>query len=910
VLFGAYAVTPGAVARAEPTRERRQAPACLAESPDEASALLAAKACGGDVPIAAQTSEYDQGVAEPAGTVRWEHRYRPVRVKRDAGWTPVDTTLVVGADGFVRPVAAAADLVFSGGGSGAMVSIAEDGARLQLGSPVGNLPEPVLHGNVATYPEVLPGVDLQLKADVDGYDQVLVVKNREAAANPELAKLRFPLTTDGADVSADAAGNLRATGADGKLELVGNTPTMWDAPKKANVKAMATTVSKAAVTVVPDQKMLADPATVYPVYIDPGVTAARSNWAMVDSAYPSQVYWNSTGEAISGTTDGGTNKYRAFFDLDVGSTPIAGKYIVSAKFIIPETYTWGCQPRPVELWSTTYAGSSTTWNAQPTWSALQSTVTAAKGSTLCPAGTLSFSTTNIVQAAANGAWSDVTLGLKSPNETDSTYLKRFSNNPTLQISYAPYEPAAGCPGGTAVNGDYNGDGVVDTVLGAAKTVVNGLGNAGSVQVVDGATGATRTLVEGAGGVPDTPAANDEFGKSVATLDANDDGCSDLVVGAPFEDSGTLADTGKAFLIFGSGSGLGGGPASIVLEQGRALEQGRGTVPDTPEGGDWFGFSLAAGTTAAGEPFLLVGAPGEDIGSASDVGKVHYLRGSTNIAFDESQVGAGALENDDRFGYALAATAYQFAISQPGEAIGANVFAGSVCAYSHTITSSLPGLIKCAYQGAAGISGETAEPGDQFGKSIAMVPYRPVGAAAGVADSLLVIGVPGEDVGSAVDTGRVQEFLVTATGLTEIVELTENTAGIGGDDQSGDYFGERVVAANLNPAAEASASTVLVAVGSPGEDQGALDAGEVHVFAGGATTIASDVELYRRDGGLPLSPIKQDLLGAFLGSNGQSLLVGSPFGAQAVYAYPWSSLAAGAKAPGTTYPGTGLGSALG
>ena len=93
----------------------------------------------------------------------------------------------------------------------------------------------------------------------------------------------------------------------------------------------------------------------------------------------------------------------------------------------------------------------------------------------------------------------------------------------------------------------------------------------------------------------------------------------------------------------------------------------------------------------GLPFLLIGAPGEDIGTAIDAGKVHYLRGTTDIAFDESQVGAGGLENDDRFGYALASTGYQFAIAQPGEAIGSALFSGSVCLYTHTITSAIMGV---------------------------------------------------------------------------------------------------------------------------------------------------------------------------------------------------------------------------
>ncbi|MEU4499604.1 hypothetical protein AB0F96_40720 [Streptomyces sp. NPDC023998] len=77
---------------------------------------------------------------------------------------------------------------FSGGGSGPMLSGVKDGRTLSLSWPK-PLPKPTLDGNVATYPEILAGVDLQLKAEVESFSQLLVVKTAEAAQNPELAQL-------------------------------------------------------------------------------------------------------------------------------------------------------------------------------------------------------------------------------------------------------------------------------------------------------------------------------------------------------------------------------------------------------------------------------------------------------------------------------------------------------------------------------------------------------------------------------------------------------------------------------------------------------------------------------------------------------------------------------------------------
>ncbi|WP_051810078.1 RHS repeat-associated core domain-containing protein [Actinoplanes subtropicus] len=440
-------------------------PSCPASRPDEAAALVTARICGGQVKIDSQTSEYDEGWAQPNGQVNWEHYYRPVRIERDNSWIPVDTTLSIQPDGSIKPAATAVGLSFSGGGTGSMVTITESGDTMRVGSPLGSLPAPVLAGNTATYPEVLPGVDMQLQADVDGYAEVLVVKDRAAAANPKLATLQFPVATTGLTLSADSGGNLRATDAKGTVKLAGNAPEMWDssaktaspapsplaqgllgrseklATKVAKSSATNSSVTNSSIAVTPDAAMLDDANTVYPVYIDPGATATRSAWTKVNSNNPTTSYWNSTGTAQVGGTNVSNNKYRSFFDLNVGATPVAGKYIIDADFHITQQYSLYCESHPVELWSTTYAGSATTWNAQPTWSTKQGSVTSLAGcDSSHPGAAISFDVTGHVQAAADGSWSDLTYGLRAPS-TDETGLrsyKEFNNNPYVTISYTAY----------------------------------------------------------------------------------------------------------------------------------------------------------------------------------------------------------------------------------------------------------------------------------------------------------------------------------------------------------------------------------------------------------------------------------------------------------------------------------------
>jgi RHS repeat-associated protein len=448
-LTATLADVPAAPAAAAPAPKPAAVP-CPPARPDEAAALVTARVCGGEVKIAGLTNGYDEAWAQPDGQVRWEHHYRPVRVKRNGAWTAVDTTLRLDADGVVRPANTAVGLEFSGGGSAPMVAITEGGGKLQLGSPVGALPRPVLTGDTATYQDVLPGVDLTMRADVEGYEQVLVVRNRQAAANPRLARLGFKIGTRNLKVAADAGGNIRATGPNGKLRFAGNTPLMWDAAAEQTAGGTGRTgrmrsgVSGGQIRVTPDKALLSDPATVYPVYLDPGVTAAKSAWTKVDAAFPTTSYWNSSGDAPVGPS--GASKFRSFFNLNVGATPIKGKYVTKANFVITETHSYSCQATPVELWATAGAGSATTWNNQPAFSSLQSSQTVAKGySAACPAGPVVFPATTVVQTAANSGWQNVTLALRAPDETVAAQLKRFNNNPTLQITYTSY-PTVGTRG--------------------------------------------------------------------------------------------------------------------------------------------------------------------------------------------------------------------------------------------------------------------------------------------------------------------------------------------------------------------------------------------------------------------------------------------------------------------------------
>jgi hypothetical protein len=189
---------------------------------------------------------------------------------------------------------------FSNGGTGFAARLRDGDRELSITWPFGALPRPVLSGAVATYAEVLPGVDLKLTASARGFSQTLVVKSREAAKNPKVAKVAFGFATKGITTSA-AGGGLEAKDASGRVVFMSPTPLMWDsggtgaagiAAKSASAESsgqrsapMPVAVENGQITVVPDAAMLGDAATRYPVMIDPSWTGRVQDnaWTLVSS---------------------------------------------------------------------------------------------------------------------------------------------------------------------------------------------------------------------------------------------------------------------------------------------------------------------------------------------------------------------------------------------------------------------------------------------------------------------------------------------------------------------------------------------------------------------------------------------------------------------------------------------------
>jgi hypothetical protein len=464
------------------------------------------------------------------------------------------------------------------------------------------------------------------------------------------------------------------------------------------------------------------------------------------------------------------------------------------------------------------------------------------------------------------------------------------------------EAAVACPSG--IDSDFNGDGIRDTAIADPEATVDGVVKAGVVHIVYGGGKGELELSQNTVNVPGAAEYNDQFGFSLAVYDADLDGCSDLVVGQPYEDIGTAVDSGYVQLFYGATAGLNGGTAS------KGFSQGDGVLGGGAEAGDWVGYAVAAGKTSGGVPFLLIGAPGESLGTVEDAGDFYYIYGTAQtvvgVSQDTETGGAvpGVVEVDDRFGASLAATPTHFAVGTPGEALGTRTFAGGVAVFSHTLVSGYPKPLYGLGQDQDVIGG-AEEVGDMFGTSLAMVPYRPSGATS-TTESLLVVGVPGEDLSTTVDAGAVQVFRIPASGtFTELNWIDQNTDAVEGEADAGDFFGQSVTAVNTAPSSTSTATNTRLAVGVPGEEstEEGYDKGGVQIFPLVGAPGASDAWVDPGYGlGTAVAP--RMLTGTSLASTPSLLYVGAPYGpadGHAVYGFPWN-VASGGDATQTFKPG--------
>ncbi|GGU11476.1 VCBS repeat-containing protein [Streptomyces lateritius] len=444
----------------------------------EKAAFAEAARTGRRVEIIDRREETSEFFANPDGSTT-RRSYATAKWTRFEGrWRQTDPTLIKSTDGSLTPAAPAFSIAFSGGGTQPLATMVKKGKKLALTWPTA-LPEPVLDGDTATYPSVLPGVDLKLTAEIDGFAQHLVVNTPEAAANPALRSIKLGVQTDGVSLTETADNKLLAKDEAGEIVFSAPGPKMWEQPAVApeeeqggagtqltGMSAMsadsvseseapdsapvAADVTGSTLTLTPDAGLLAS-ADQFPLVIDPIFSGGyREKWAVVYSATPSASYPNGSGWNSSTPADeprvgfNGAGNTRSFFAMNTSG--LHGATINSATFAVIQTHTWSCTAStagPTELWSAKDITTTPTWSTQGSYwgSKLDDGSFAGGNDEFCP-GDLghdftSTALTNYVQQAANGGWDPLVFGLRVPDSYlgNVNSFKRFRNNPVLEVNY-------------------------------------------------------------------------------------------------------------------------------------------------------------------------------------------------------------------------------------------------------------------------------------------------------------------------------------------------------------------------------------------------------------------------------------------------------------------------------------------
>ncbi|MEU9859030.1 DNRLRE domain-containing protein [Streptomyces sp. NPDC047974] len=548
------------------------------ETVDGQTAFALAKKSGKPVEVTAERTARSTTWVRPDGLMMLRSYAAPVRAKVGQEWKPIDTTLRRTGEGW-QPKVTNTHVVFSAGGSGGerasrggvrRVSLlpaltAEEGVAsplvaltvtdveglahtIQLTWP-GTVPAPIIDGSRALYPEILPGADLVLTAQDDGFAQLLVVKNRQAAADPRVAQLSYGIGSPTLDFRLDPlSGIVAAETSRGDEVAVSPTPLMWDssgapavtdgqagasaqptasespeaspptpptaAPAPTATEELANDVvdpenevlptatdgtapavsdpplptvpgeptpapsqpeagatlnlpllngpspesrgdvveadlSQGNWTLTPSTDFLSDPATVYPVFIDPTVKKHTQNWTTAYSRHPNATFFDG-----KGFNKGGTHEARVGFESDTWGTSrsffniafdkkIQGAKVQKATLRVLETYSWSCSARSMSVHLTSAVTSRTNWNNAPSLhdgniaTPVRSFAHGYK--TGCRDDYETFDVTAAAQTTANKGKDTITFGLRARNEKSQYAWKKFQADgdsaPVLEVTY-------------------------------------------------------------------------------------------------------------------------------------------------------------------------------------------------------------------------------------------------------------------------------------------------------------------------------------------------------------------------------------------------------------------------------------------------------------------------------------------
>ena len=316
-------------------------------------------------------------------------------------------------------------------------------------------------------------------------------------------------------------------------------------------------------------------------------------------------------------------------------------------------------------------------------------------------------------------------------------------------------------------------------------------------------------------------------------DFNHDWFDDVAIGTGQENWNSVADAGMVSVGYGSSNGLGVPAGHLGF-----LTQDTNGLADSVETGDVFGSALAWGDFD-GDCFddLAIGSFLEDLNGHNGAGAIHVvfgtasgLSGSGSQFLHRDVAGvADSAGDDDWFGSELAAGDFN---GDGFDDLAVSVKADTVLGVDEA------GSVHIFYGSAAGLSVSTDHIVSRATLGLEAEVYFGYALTAGDFDcdgrDDLAISTPFADPEAVPNGGDVVVLYGTVNGLSTIgFQLWyQGHNGLGGSNESADYFGTALAAGNFNGDTFRGRHCQDLAIGIDPEDVGTVvNAGAVHVIYG-------------------------------------------------------------------------------
>ncbi|MEU9866131.1 DNRLRE domain-containing protein, partial [Streptomyces sp. NPDC047971] len=367
----------------------------------------------------------------------------------DGSWKQIDTRLTEDADGRLQQRANSMDIEFASDAADRQLASVDFGAGRSLGYALrgASKAEPTVAANgMVTYAGVLPDTDVQLVPLAEGFKENIVLKSPNAGNSwtfPLEAKGLTPrIAADGDVEFTDKDGTVTATIPHAFMEDSKTDPRSGDAAQsRAVTYELATVDGRPALRMTADRGWLDAPERVYPVTVDPTVTA--SNTTYVQNNYSAD---RSTENMIKvGSYDSGVNKANSFLQFPSLGTTLAGQRVTAAKLNVYALWSSTCPAQVFSVHPVTQSWSPTTTTTYPgpAYGAAIGSATPAPGASCSNDANstsvgvkmpVSLSTTWFNQVAGGGA--NYGLALTAPTN-DMLHWKKFHSDNSATAGFRP-----------------------------------------------------------------------------------------------------------------------------------------------------------------------------------------------------------------------------------------------------------------------------------------------------------------------------------------------------------------------------------------------------------------------------------------------------------------------------------------